>query len=286
MPVNPVAENVLGTIGAICWTGQLLPQVWKSWRTKDTEGLSHWLMFIWACAAAVLGIFVVVQKLNIPLILQPQLFGFLSSVSWGQCMYYGHKKSLVRSLALFIVFITLLGSFEAGMIFAVRPAYRHGNQTPVRFFGIMSSVLLSAGLLPQYVEIWRLREVKGISLMFMFIDLMGGVFSDLSLAFRPEFDVIAGVAYTLVVVLDGIVLIAAIILNPRARRRRERAAELEASGASPALATGVVVQDADVPLETQPPHPQHPQLPDVDDVKRSSSPTLCVPTQISGKDTG
>lgn len=53
---------------------------------------------------------------------------------------------------------------------------------------------------PQYYEIWKYGEVKGISIPFMAIDLMGGVFSDLSLAFKPQFDVIAGVAYSLVVV--------------------------------------------------------------------------------------
>ena len=39
---------------------------------------------IWAIGAAPLGVYVIVQNLNIPLILQPQLFGALSLVSWGQ----------------------------------------------------------------------------------------------------------------------------------------------------------------------------------------------------------
>ena len=34
----------------------------------------------------------------------------------------------------------------------------------------------------------------------MFIDMMGGVFSVLSLVFKTEFDVIAGITYSLVVV--------------------------------------------------------------------------------------
>ena len=34
----------------------------------------------------------------------------------------------------------------------------------------------------------------------MLVDMMGGVFSDLSLAFKPKFDIIAGVAYSAVVV--------------------------------------------------------------------------------------
>jgi hypothetical protein len=39
---------------------------------------------MWAISAVPLGVYVIVQNLNIPLILQPQLFGALSLVSWGQ----------------------------------------------------------------------------------------------------------------------------------------------------------------------------------------------------------
>ena len=111
----------------------------------------------------------------------------------------------------------------------VQPAYHAGNIRPVQFFGIMSSILLSSALLyvpspfplpfspvppsrplkqtsrsnkhsPQYYEIYKYREVIGISVVFMAVDLMGGVFSLLSLAFKEHFDVIAAVAYGAVVV--------------------------------------------------------------------------------------
>lgn len=101
----------------------------------------------------------------------------------------------------------------------LQPATDKGNEAPVTFFGVATSVLLAAGLLcvlsrtslsrihadipayrPQYVEIYRLGEVKGISMPFMTVDLLGGVFSTLSLVFKSKFDVLAGVAYSLVVV--------------------------------------------------------------------------------------
>ena len=53
---------------------------------------------------------------------------------------------------------------------------------------------------PQYYEIYKYKEVIGISILFMAVDLLGGVFSVLSLLFKPKFDVIAGVAYSAVVV--------------------------------------------------------------------------------------
>lgn len=68
----------------------------------------------------------------------------------------------------------------------------------------------------------------GISLVFLSIDLLGGVWSLLSLVFAPPpFDPLAAVSYSSVVILElGIFLLAA-ILNPRYyRRERERKAAL------------------------------------------------------------
>ncbi|KII87511.1 hypothetical protein PLICRDRAFT_258314 [Plicaturopsis crispa FD-325 SS-3] len=227
MPYNHVAENVLGTAGTICWTIQLIPQLWKSWRSKSTEGLSPWLVFSWGVSGAFLGVYAIVQNLNIPLIIQPQLFGLLSLVSWTQCMHYDKKWTPKRCVILLFTLCAVLGGFEAGMVFAVKPAWNKGNKGPVEAFGIISSVLISLSLLPQYYEIWKHKEVIGISVPFMLIDLLGGLFSDLSLVYRADFDVVAGVTYSIVVVMDGVVIIAACILNPIAahRRKRERHAE-------------------------------------------------------------
>ncbi|EIW59792.1 uncharacterized protein TRAVEDRAFT_28795 [Trametes versicolor FP-101664 SS1] len=232
MPANRAAENALGTIGTICWTLQLLPQIWYSYRTKSTEGLSEWLMFAWGMAGIFLGTYSVVQNLNIPLILQPQLFGVLSFVSWAQCQYYGRKRSKATAIAMYVAAVAIFAGFEVGMIFAIFPSYRAGNMAPVRFFGIFSTILISGALLPQYYEIYKHKEVIGISLIFMSVDLLGGVFNDLSLAFKDEFDIVAGVTYSLVVLLDGIVILCAFILNPLARRRRKRLAAAESAASA------------------------------------------------------
>ncbi|KAJ7097248.1 PQ loop repeat-domain-containing protein [Mycena belliarum] len=226
MPVNAVAENVLGTMGAICWTVQLFPQIWKSRKHKSTEGLSPYLVLLWGLAAGFLGAYTLLLNLNIPLILQPQLFGVLSLVSWGQCQFYGAKRSRAVAIALTLALMLLVGGFEVAMVFALRPALDAGSEAGkrgVQFLGIFSAVLISLALIPQYVEIWRHCEVIGISVLFMLIDLLGGLFSDLSLAFKDKFDVIAGVTYTTVVVMDALVILAAVILNPRAEKRRRRA---------------------------------------------------------------
>jgi len=89
-----------GDQGTVLWAGQLAPQVWKSWREHSTSGLSPWLVYvnrygliivslmhlrlIWGFSSLFLGVYAILQDLNIPLMVQPQLFGFLALVCWGQ----------------------------------------------------------------------------------------------------------------------------------------------------------------------------------------------------------
>jgi hypothetical protein len=44
---------------------------------------------------------------------------------------------------------------------------------------------------PQLYEIYTLRQVKGISLIFLSVDITGGVLSALALFFRKELDIVA-----------------------------------------------------------------------------------------------
>ncbi|KAF8489312.1 PQ loop repeat-domain-containing protein, partial [Gautieria morchelliformis] len=222
MPVNNVAENVLGTIGTVLWTGQILPQIWKSWREHSTEGLSIYLVFLWAVSAIFLGVYNVSQNINIPLIIQPQLFGTFCALSWTQCLHYTHKRPFWFCALVLAAYCIVGAAFETGMVFISQHQLRKGNSRPVQFFGIFASVLIAIGLFPQYWDIWKRKKVVGISYLFMAVDISGGLFSLLSLAFKAQFDIVAAITYALVVVMDAIVLIAAAILNPRARRRRAR----------------------------------------------------------------
>ncbi|CAK5267864.1 unnamed protein product [Mycena citricolor] len=239
--------------GTVCWTAQILPQVWKSWREKSTDGLSHWLVsvharcplflilrgyrLLWGAASPFLGAYGLIQNLNIPLILQPQLFGFLSFVSWGQVRVPLLWREKVRQDILCI------SSASHALVRRIRsccrlhspadipraPAKRcsPGVEAGVRFLGICSSVIIAGALIPQYVVIYRMQEVVGISMVFMAVDMLGGVFSDLSLVFKGGFDVVAGITYSVVVVMDGLVIVAALILNPRAAKRRSREKEMQ-----------------------------------------------------------
>jgi uncharacterized protein with PQ loop repeat len=81
----------------------------------------------------------------------------------------------------------------------------HAATTATKALGLVGSVIISAALFPQYWEIYKHKEVIGISVLFMAIDMMGGIFNDLSLIFRAEFDRIAAVTYTLVAVSSHLI---------------------------------------------------------------------------------
>ena len=94
--------------GTVCWMIQLVPQIWKSWREKSTEGLSPFIGYVvfscrsqliwrlhltsiyrllWAISGAFLGVYVIVQDLNVPLIVQPQVLLILCLISWSQVRF-------------------------------------------------------------------------------------------------------------------------------------------------------------------------------------------------------
>ncbi|KZP01582.1 hypothetical protein CALVIDRAFT_559393 [Calocera viscosa TUFC12733] len=254
MPVNSVAENVFGTMGTVCWCIQLIPQVWKSWREKSTYGLSPYLMLIWALAALPLGVYNIAESVNIPLMVQPQLFGFLACTCWVQCFYYDQHFSKTRTLSIFLGFLAIFAGLEAGFVFAVRYGLAQGNNRPYQFFGVMTAILLFAGLIPQYYEIWKLKEVRGVSMLFMLVDGLGGLFSFLSLVFKPTLDPLLSFSYVSVVVLDSGIMILQLILNPIARRRRVREAAANPTSAPLAEppATGLPEETREKPTSEVP----------------------------------
>ena len=76
--------------------------------------------FLWCIAALPLGVYVIVQDLNVPLIVQPQVFGFLSLLSWGQCMYYDAGRSRAWCTVVLGSMLAVWGALEAALVFALR----------------------------------------------------------------------------------------------------------------------------------------------------------------------
>ncbi|KAI9008744.1 PQ loop repeat-domain-containing protein, partial [Phycomyces nitens] len=202
-----VAEQVFSYLGLVLWSFQLVPQVWKSYRRKSTDGVSPWTMLIWAISGSLLGNYNVGLNVAIPLQVQPQLFTFIAFICLAQELHYSYKWSVLKSWVAFIVTILLAGGFEVGMVFAFRAAQDNGVDKAITFFGVIPVITILIGFAPQYYTIFCDLKVEGISHIFLAMDFFGSVFSFIALAFRDNLDVLSLVNYAGIAVFDVGILI-------------------------------------------------------------------------------
>ncbi|EAS31321.3 PQ loop repeat protein [Coccidioides immitis RS] len=199
----PVAANVLGTIGTVLWCIQLVPQIWYNWRRKNTDGLPASMMLLWALCAPPFGIYMILQGVNIPIQIQPQIFGTLCLICWAQILVYHHNYTRVKATVITLALAVLLGGSEVLFILTLRIPYRKGITWPALLFGILATILLVLGLMSPYQEIWKRRgRVVGINWVFLTMDTFGALFSLLALVVESSFDVLGGVMYCVVLALE------------------------------------------------------------------------------------
>lgn len=191
----PVAANVLGTIGAICWSVQLIPQIIINYRRHHATGLQPSMMLLWASAGVPLGVYNITENFNIALRIQAQILTFLSLLTWSQCYYYGRHWSLVKCAVILIGMCIWMGGTEVALIFALKAATERHITWPVTFMAVLAAVLLAAGVLRHYWDIYTHRTVRGISFIFVGIDAAGDLFSLVSVFFQAELNVLGIAIY-------------------------------------------------------------------------------------------
>lgn len=209
---NPVAANILGTAGAVCWSiqvspaptyekrrgsniSQLIPQIIKNYRRHSTEGLHHVMYLSWAIAGIPLGVYNLVRDFNVALQVQPHILILLSLVAWAQCLYYGSGWRPARVLGASVGAAAGIGGVECGLYFALREARRRELEWPLILMAVLAAVCLMLGVLLYYWEIYKSRSVEGISFMFVMIDAGGDLVSILALLFEASIDVLGLVIY-------------------------------------------------------------------------------------------
>jgi len=215
---SPVAANVFGTLGAVLWSLQLLPQIWKNWRRHDTESLSPLFFLSWAAAGVPLGVYNVVSDYNIALQVQPQILILLSLITWSQCQYYGQRWGLTKVTLCSLTIMGILGGIEVGLVFALRVARDRGHDWALTLMAVLAAVLLVAGVLRHYVDMLRTKTDGGISLRFAALDASGDVASLLSVVFQETLDVLGLVIYGSEFVVWTVLMILVVYFRLRGRK--------------------------------------------------------------------
>lgn len=192
---NSTLAAVFGTLGAVCWSIQLLPQIYLNYRRHNAIGLQPTMMIFWAWAGVPLGVYNIVSDYNIALQIQPQILTVLSLVTWIQCLYYEKSWSATQSLAVVLPIGCIMGAIEVALIFALRIGTKNGTQWPVTLMAVLAAIFLALGVLRHYYDIWVHRHVRGISFLFVGIDALGDLFSIISVLFQPELDILGLIIY-------------------------------------------------------------------------------------------
>ncbi|CAG8577332.1 3983_t:CDS:2, partial [Paraglomus occultum] len=75
----------------------------------------------------------------------------------------------------------VLGAIQTAGVIGVKIANEKGITWPKTTLGIIPTVILLCGFIPQFYEIYRAKMVQGVSLIFIALDISGAAFSTLSL---------------------------------------------------------------------------------------------------------
>ncbi|OXV11040.1 hypothetical protein Egran_01201 [Elaphomyces granulatus] len=247
----PLAANVLGTIGTVLWCIQLVPQIWHNWKYKKTEGLPASMMLLWASCAVPFGIYMILQ-VGVTVTVEsnfkePTLISNVieetgarscSTASELHTSQFTDTKnkvltpichsnySLVKVIMVVAGACLLCGSIEALFIFTLRIPYDKGVTWPALLIGVIAAILLILGLIPPYFELWkRDGRVVGFSWVFLSIDCLGAFFSILALAAQSSFDILGGILYISVIVLEAGIFASHIIWRIRHRKLLRAAKE-------------------------------------------------------------
>ena len=153
------------------------------------------MMLLWASAGVPLGVYNITENFNIALRIQAQILTFLSLLTWSQCYYYGKHWDLVKCVVVLIGMCALMGGIEVALIFALKDAVKRHIMWPVTFMAVLAAVLLAAGVLRHYWDIYTHRTVRGISFIFVGIDAAGDLFSLISVFFQAELNILGMVIY-------------------------------------------------------------------------------------------
>ena len=150
-------------------------------------------MFLWAISAVPFGAYAIIQNFAIPIQIQPQIFCALSLVTWAQILTYNNGYTTIRASTLVTAIAVLFGGVEILLILTLRPLYNRGVEWPVVTVGVIAAILLAAGLLPPYFEMWKRKgRVVGIHFGFLTVDWLGAFFSLMGVVAQETFDPLGG----------------------------------------------------------------------------------------------
>ncbi|KAJ1725467.1 hypothetical protein LPJ53_000397 [Coemansia erecta] len=179
---------------------------WQNYRRKSTEGVSATMLYLWFSGNLFYGAYAVADKLYFGLIIQPQIFALFTLVNILQIFWYRYRWNAYKVAFVGVVLSAVYAGLHVGMWKAIEHAVEQDQKGAVKFMGVLPAILIALGFFPEFYVCIKEQSVE-MSNFFIMLDISGGVFSTISLAFDHTFDYVASITYLIVVFLD-LVLVA------------------------------------------------------------------------------
>ena len=145
------------------------------------------------------GAYSIVQNFNFALKLQPQCFGGLTLIAWGQSLYYHNRWRVWTATLATIAVAVAFAVTEAILILTLRGPYYRGVEWPMMMLAITASVMQALGLIPPYFELAKRngrvigisktvpnprcndKRLSNLDFIFLTVDFAGAFFSLMAL---------------------------------------------------------------------------------------------------------
>ncbi|KAJ2501572.1 hypothetical protein GGH96_001776 [Coemansia sp. RSA 1972] len=238
MAYNKAANAAFAWLGLVFWSFQLAPQgttqhafyvlnsvAWQNFRRKSTEGVSVVMLYFWFAGNMFYGAYAVADKLYFGLIIQPQIFAFFTLLNILQVYWYAYKRSLTKTCSAGAILCIAYAGLHIGFWKAEERAIANHNDGAVTFLGVLPAIVIAAGFFPEFYVCVKEQSVE-MSNFFIMLDIMGGVFSTISLAFDHTFDYVASITYLIVVLLDIVLVIMKVYFYIRGTQGRVHGSEI------------------------------------------------------------
>ncbi|KAJ2786070.1 hypothetical protein H4R18_000102 [Coemansia javaensis] len=195
------------------------------------------MLYLWYYGGMLYGAYAVGAGLYVGLVIQPQLFSFFALVNILQVHLYGSRMCAARVAAVGALLVASYVGGHIGMWKACAHAVGRHQHAAVTVLGVLPATAIALGFLPEICVCLREQTVE-MSNLFLLFDILGGVFSTISLAFDHSFDYVASITYLVVVLLDVVLVLMKAYYHARGtqgimRRRPDSNAESGAATADP-----------------------------------------------------
>ncbi|KAJ2703136.1 hypothetical protein H4218_000421 [Coemansia sp. IMI 209128] len=164
------------------------------------------MLYLWYIGNMLYGAYAVANGLYFGLIIQPQIFALFTLVNILQVYWYRYKWRPATVAGACALLCVSYAGLHVGIWKADAHAIEQNLDSLATFLGVLPAVFIAAGFFPEFHVCIKDRSVE-MSNLFIMLDIMGGVFSTISLAFDYTFDYVASITYLVVVLLDIVLVL-------------------------------------------------------------------------------